>query len=418
MPLGGAQDQASQQLVIRSPKAPFPPSGQLTGSGQHEGTHETLSTPHSTTSSALGSTFLGAPPQKPCTSDNQSTVRREINNRDASQVAQRHHYLNKYGTSSSRSQMTGPKVSHASCSSSRNMLSSTEPHDRSQMRESIFNLYRMVSSGGQTIPSRFVECIVDSLVSAIETANLSSLRAANQGILCSYYPVLLRRLESSRVAALRAVRILQLADTFILQNPVRTDESQLEWDLLFDPVIRLPSQDPQCETRVDSEGSGGIKDIRVDGSSHALAHRVNVTSANNPKPREATILSKIIDQGRIDILTSTKLTVGQPEINDYSAEIILTLPSKEMGSVQIRFMLWQQATMESKTLRTPIISVSQLRPNDSKVFEVAAAGTKEALIQMFIAREASITDRDMSGRSLINVGPCQHFESTRFLTFT
>jgi hypothetical protein len=45
-----------------------------------------------------------------------------------------------------------------------------------------------------------------------------------------------------------------------------------------------------------------------------------------------------------------------------------------------------------------------MRPKDSKVFQVAAFGTVEALVDMVLEGEASLADRDEDGRSLINVG--------------
>jgi hypothetical protein len=303
-----------------------------------------------------------------------------------------------------KTQIKRPRIQDASSSAPRTLILPSELQRKKEIRDCIFNLFGAISNGEEQIPFGFVECLVDTfVVSPIGTTKSSKPRATSQDLLCKYHKAESKRVESNSAASMKAVRILQLADAFALKKPALADEYELEWDLWFDPVIRLPSQDFQSKNHAGSESGGGINDAQVDPSSCTTSAPANRTSAPHVKHRQVTVLSKMAGHGRTDILTSTQFTVGQPEINEYAAEVILTLPSKELGSAQIRFLLWQQANLGSKTLRTPMISASQLRPNDSKIFEIAAVGTKEALIQMFMTREASIGDRDMCGRFLINV---------------
>jgi hypothetical protein len=119
--------------------------------------------------------------------------------------------------------------------------------------------------------------------------------------------------------------------------------------------------------------------------------------------RKGFIFSLQLKHGRIDIYTSTRSSVGIPEAYNSATEVVLNLPGSEFGSAQIQFSLSQNADQYRSISMTPMISVRSMRPSDSIIFEIAAHGTAEDLIDMVLAGEASLVDRDGEGRSLINV---------------
>jgi Tc5 transposase DNA-binding domain len=265
-------------------------------------------------------------------------------------------------------------------------------HHNREIYEGISNLLRMASYGKQTISSEFVECIIKALVSAV---NVPVSRQA----LCRYHKDVSNEIESNRIASMEALGLLQSAKTLQLQ-----EWSELERDLLFDLFVRLPSQDPEAEEISGHESRRAIEDFRVEASSCAVSPRTKSTATHVKRRRKSSIFSKRSKYGRIDICSLTEFGIGLPETYDYTAEVVWTVPANELGSAQIRFFLSQNITRERSILMTPMISVRPIRPKDSKIFQIAAFGTAEALVDMILAGEASLADRDEEGRSLINVG--------------
>lgn len=70
---------------------------------------------------------------------------------------------------------------------------------------------------------------------------------------------------------------------------------------------------------------------------------------------------------------------------------------------QIVVTLHQQKFYDRVSLRNPILSFSALLPDDSRVFRLIKSGNLKGLIRMLTLGEARLSDRDSSGRSLLNV---------------
>ena len=271
-----------------------------------------------------------------------------------------------------------------------------DPHNIKKIRECISNLLYMASHGSHTISLGFVECIVKALVSSVDTP-------MPRQTLCRYHRLVPNRIEPNRIASMEVLRLLQSAKTLQLQKSVHNEWFTLERDLLFDRYIQLPSQNPELEEIHMSESSQAADDALIELSSSAVTPTTKSAATNVQKLRRASIFSRRSTYGRIDICSFTEFGIGTPETYDYTAEVVWTVPTNELGSAQIRFFLSQNVAPERSILMTPMISVKPMRPKDSKIFKIAAFGTLDALIDMVLAGEASLADRDEDGRSLINV---------------
>lgn len=72
-------------------------------------------------------------------------------------------------------------------------------------------------------------------------------------------------------------------------------------------------------------------------------------------------------------------------------------------AIQVAVNFQQRELYEGSFLRKPVLSFSALLPYDSKVFSLIENGDLNSLVKMFTMREACLTDRDLDGRSLLNV---------------
>ena len=63
----------------------------------------------------------------------------------------------------------------------------------------------------------------------------------------------------------------------------------------------------------------------------------------------------------------------------------------------------QRLSYEGSFLKKPALSISALLPPDSEVFQSIEKGDLNGLIQSLSLRKAFLTDRDLEGRSLLNV---------------
>ena len=72
-----------------------------------------------------------------------------------------------------------------------------------------------------------------------------------------------------------------------------------------------------------------------------------------------------------------------------------------MAQVAVTFQ--QQILHHGSFLTKPILSVSALLPEDSKVFQLIKNGDLKGLMKSLYLREARLTDRDLDGRCLLNV---------------
>ena len=73
------------------------------------------------------------------------------------------------------------------------------------------------------------------------------------------------------------------------------------------------------------------------------------------------------------------------------------------NKTHIAIFLSQHQVEEGCVLRSPMLCVSALLPKESEVFQVIENGDLNRLHRMLWTREASLNDRDTSGRCLLNV---------------
>lgn len=271
-----------------------------------------------------------------------------------------------------------------------------ELDDSREIHECISNLLHMASHGEQTVSSDFVERIIETLVSTLDAS-------MPEKTLCRYHKDASNRIEMNRLASMEALRLLQSTRIFKLQKLVHKEWHEAEKNLLFDLFVHLPSQDTEPEEFHGPETSRAVDGPQIEMASRAVSPRTKYKAIHVQKYRKVFTFSKQLKHGRIDIRASSRFPLGQPETYDYTSEVLLTLPTNEFASAQIRFFLSQKADPDRSIFMTPMISVRPMRPRDSKIFQVAAFGTVEALIDMILAEEASLADRDEKGRSLINV---------------
>ena len=89
------------------------------------------------------------------------------------------------------------------------------------------------------------------------------------------------------------------------------------------------------------------------------------------------------------------------ELQSFDVSVIYV--PKTPQKAHIAFALSQRTLLEGCSLKTPILSVSALLPDDSKVFQVIKNGELDQLMKMLSLREVSLSDRDTKGRCLLNV---------------
>ncbi len=271
-----------------------------------------------------------------------------------------------------------------------------------EMYSCISHLLLMAAKGEETISSRYVQCIIQTLASTIEPAMSSNLQQTYRSTLCSFHKEVFDKEESNRMASVRSLRLLQSAETFKIRQPVHKEWSNWDSELLFNMFLRLPSQGRDLEECHEVANGEVTDDSEVKMIQRKPLSQVTPALAGAPRSRKATFFSMGSKDGRVDIRTSCVSTFGA-SMSDHTAEVILTPPTSEVESAQIRFLLSQRTTPESIMLATPILSVQRMIPDDSKIFQIAATGTVQELREMFEAGMASLTDCGANGRSLIGV---------------
>ena len=90
------------------------------------------------------------------------------------------------------------------------------------------------------------------------------------------------------------------------------------------------------------------------------------------------------------------------EVNK-SFDMSLSYLPKSSKKAHVAMLLSQQEVEEGCVLRSPMLCVSALLPEESEVFRVIENGDLQRLQRMLWTREASLNDRDISGRCLLNV---------------
>lgn len=274
---------------------------------------------------------------------------------------------------------------------------------RKRMGECISNLFSKATHSGQNISSSYVQYIIDTLASAIGKPKSPDTLETSRGAISRYDSAAFYQINSTRRASIKALRLLQLAESFKIQAPAQKEWSDWESEVSFNMFVRLPSSDLDSDD-CNEPISGRAEDVTCDiVRRRAISPRIGPSSSKASRHCEATFFSMASKFGRVDIRTATYSTTRLSNVLDYTAEVVLTLPARRNGPAQIRFLLSQQVTPELNTTLTPMLSARQMIPDDSEVFQTAATGTVKALRDLLCARKASLSDCDSKGRSLINV---------------
>jgi hypothetical protein len=273
--------------------------------------------------------------------------------------------------------------------------------DRSrEVSECILNLSRMASNGQQYVSSHLVKCIVNNLLSEVSASkpfNLGKSWASGSHLKTVRY-----RFDPNRIASIEALRLLQSAEIFRINQPEHKEWSEWESEVLFNSFIRFPSQD--CDLEDSKKNANNFwNDVEANSTNSAVLFQHNQTPTRILRKRKDTIFSMRSKMGRIDIRASKLSSDRIHDSSDSTAEVIFT-PTR---AAQLRFFLQQHVTQKSSTLLTPTLSIRNTIPDDSDIFKIAASGTVGKLREMFSSGEASPLDCDTNGRSLINVSILQ-----------
>ena len=209
------------------------------------------------------------------------------------------------------------------------------------------------------------------------------------GVVAKFLEPILSSIECSNrwlilrgVAAVNVKKVIGLflaSETFRVQLGINEPQHLIleEWFLDFISHEAFRSQSPEYAA--------------IEGRSHCLT----------------TIASALAKDGRVDVSTRTYASLDKANDNKATqhlqAKIVITPPATLRSVPQTIVHLATITSAFSTTLLTPIISFRTIIPLDSKIFEIAKYGTSTDLQMMLSKGEASLTNCDPYGRSLINV---------------
>ena len=88
-----------------------------------------------------------------------------------------------------------------------------------------------------------------------------------------------------------------------------------------------------------------------------------------------------------------------PEILEASFSFL----PKNFQNPRIAVKVQQMNSYAGTFLKKPALSISALLPPDAEPFRLIEQGDLNSLIRLLTLREAFLTDRDLEGRSLLNV---------------
>ena len=77
--------------------------------------------------------------------------------------------------------------------------------------------------------------------------------------------------------------------------------------------------------------------------------------------------------------------------------------SDKSNAARVAVTFQQNMSYTGSFLRKPILSVSVLLPEDAEPFKLIQAGDLSGLIKSLSLKKSRLTDRDLDGRSLLNV---------------
>jgi hypothetical protein len=227
------------------------------------------------------------------------------------------------------------------------------------------------------------------------------------GVVAKYLEPILSSIEYSNrwldpqgVAAVnmkKAIGLLLASEAFRVQLGIDEPQHLIleEWFLDFISHEALRSKSPEYAA--------------IEGQSTSNSSLTSIVSSRRPRGSHwlTTIASALVKDGRVDVSTRTYTSLDKAIDNQATqhlqAKIVITPPATLHSVPQTIVHLATNTNAFSSTLLTPIISFRTIIPLDSKIFKIAMDGTSTDLQMMLSKGEASLTNCDPYGRSLINV---------------
>lgn len=252
-----------------------------------------------------------------------------------------------------------------------------------------------------TMPAKRVLNVFNPILSAAEL----NLKAKNPVLFFDSYSYMwqdavLQRQEALVLELRKAINLLNMADLFKLPRSMPEKHTTIydEWflDYICPEVLHWPSPGIPEEDNEDC-----VTLIRENSETMSLSKR--------QEPQSHTVITSTVGKGgRVDIWTRTytnKLSPNQTGVvEQLFLNIAITPPSDACSVPRTVFHLSRETSEYKSTLLTPIISFRRTRPASDDIFQIARHGTSEALQKALSSGQASLSDCDTKGRSLINVG--------------
>jgi Fission yeast centromere protein N-terminal domain/Tc5 transposase DNA-binding domain len=198
----------------------------------------------------------------------------------------------------------------------------------------------------------------------------------------------------------KAIGLLFVAEVFRLQQAKEYSERVIyeEWFLDFIDHNVLWSASPDRTDPATAQGQHS--------PSYTYSRKKTVQRQRN-LPCTTSFVSARTKGGRMDILTRTFTNAGNRNntqaVEHFQASIVITPPAGVHSVPQTIIHLGTETSKFISITSTPIITYRNIRPEDSEVFKVAMLGNSRDLQILLSSGEASLSDCDSQGRSLINV---------------
>jgi hypothetical protein len=247
--------------------------------------------------------------------------------------------------------------------------------------------------------------VLDALEPILSSLNFSSRRNLEPTHLL-YELLPWRQRKAAAFNARKAAGLLVASEVFKLRQTKEDLERFMyeEWFLEFidHNVLRSASPNPLA---IEEQPS----------SSCSFSGDTTFRRQRNLRCR-ASVFSSRIKNGRVNIwtrsYTSDDNANDEHAVEQFQANIVITPPADVYPVPQTIVQLATRTSKFASILSTPIISFRTIIPEDSIIFDTAKHGTLSDLQMMLSSGEASLSDCDPSGRSLINVS--QGIYTSRF----
>jgi hypothetical protein len=210
----------------------------------------------------------------------------------------------------------------------------------------------------------------------------------------------------------QVMELLMASENFQLQPPPRESLSSSDGAWLLDWInfehIRSPSPEPiELEENISGTPANSLGSMDLQ---------------NSRKPTSYTgMTSAVWGKWRVDAMVQSSKNANTAGIGHeteiLSAVIAVTPPAIAVTTPRVMFRMQKDASHMHSPLSIPIISFQNVRPANSLVFKIARNGSSSALEMILSRGEASMSDCDPEGRSLINVSPSLE-EADHELTMT